>query len=387
MADDDLLLDSKDLLDIFGADDGAGGADDLSKSIEDLFFSDDEGGGALSLEGVAEAPALPQEVVTAPAPLVHEPELAEPDRKGMTEEEWRSSAEYSDFKRQVIERHLRKKAEDEAAQREAQARAAEDEKRRQEQESQHASEEAERRKQELVEKYKAAKAATIANRAQAMISEQEQAAGAAAGAEADKEAKFKNYLAELKGKMAAGGLPKMAMKVPGVPAPSAASSGLDLNVERCKQLAAMFEETREEMLRQTGEKIGKKAAQTMMKKTLAKVAKLHLDIFGRAAVTSKNELREDGALDLERLSRAFYAVPQDKRLESLQKAMYELIEMRFIAVELGLGARTKGFVVGKTLDALDKQFKKKAYDPALVKWYQNDVIPSTALSEGEEDTY
>jgi hypothetical protein len=386
MPDDDLLLDAKDLLDIFGTDDGGESGGDLSKSINDLFFSDDEGeGGSLSLAGVAEAPALPQEV-PVPAPLP-EPELVEPDRKGMTEEAWRASTEYSDFKRQVIERHLKKKADEELAQKELAQKALEEEQRKKDEEAQLAAQEQEKRKQELVDKYKAAKAATIASRAQALISEQEQASNLAAGAEADKEAKFKNYLADLKSKMAAGGLPKMAMKVPGAPAPTAAASGLDLNVERCKQLVAMFEETREEMLRQTAEKIGKKAAQTMMKKTLAKVAKLHLDIFGRAAVTSKNELREDGTLDQERLTRAFYAVPADKRVETLQKAMYELIEMRFIAVELGLGARTKGFVVAKTLDALDKNFKKKGYDHALVTWYQNDVIPSTALSEGEEDTY
>jgi hypothetical protein len=387
MADDDLLLDSKDLLDIFGSDDDKGG-EDLSKSIEDLFFSDDdEGGTSLSMEGVAEAPALPEEAVAAPKHAAPEPELAEPDRKGMTEEEWRQSSEYADFKRQVIERHLKKKADEIAAQKAAEEEAVLQAQRQKEAESAKAAEEAERRKQELVDKYKAAKAATIANRAAAMISEQEHAEQSSVGAEADKEAKFKNYLADLKNKMAKGGMPQMAMKVPGAPAPSAAASGLDLTVDRCKALAAMFEETREEMLKQVGDKIGKKSAQTMMKKTLAKVAKQHLDIFGRAAVNSKNELREDGALDQERLTRAFYALPADKRLASLQKAMYELIEMRFIAVELGLGARTKGFVVGKTLDALDKAFKKKGYDPALVKWYQNDVVPSTALSEGEEDSY
>jgi hypothetical protein len=274
-----------------------------------------------------------------------------------------------------------------AAQKAAEERQAREALQAKEEEAAKAAEENEKRKQDLVDKYKAAKAATIANRAAAMISEQEHAQASVAGAEADKEAKFKSYLADLKNKMAKGGMPAMAMKVPGAPAPSQAAAGLDLNVERCKALAAMFEETREELLRQTSDKIGKKSAQTMMKKTLAKVAKQHLDIYGRAAVNSKNELREDGALDQERLTRAFYAVPQDKRLVYLQKALYELIEMRFIAVELGLGARTKGFVVGKTLDALDKTFKKKGCDAALMKWYQNDVIPSTALSEGEEDSY
>jgi hypothetical protein len=334
---------------------------------------------------VAEAQALPEE--KAAPPRAPEPELAEPDRKGMTEEEWRNSTEYADFKKQVIERHLRKKADEEAAKKAAAEEAEREEQRHKDEEAAKAAEEAEKRKQELVDKYKAAKAATIANRAAAMINEQEHAEAAVAGAEADKEAKFKNYLADLKSKMGKGGMPPLAMKVPGAPALSASSAGLDLNVERCKALAAMFEETRLELLKQVSEKIPKKSAQTMMKKTLAKVAKLHLDIYGRAAVTAKNELREDGELDQERLSRAFYAVPAEKRLETLQKSLYELIEMRFIAVELGLGARTKGFVVGKTLDALDKTFKKKGYDAALTKWYQNDVIPSTALSEGEEDTY
>ncbi len=392
MADDDLTLDAKDLLDIFGAEDAPDSGKDLSKAIEDL-FSDDDGGGkgeTLSLEGLAEAPELP-EAPPAPAPVEEAP-LVE-DRKGMTEEEWRASPEYEEFKKQVIARHLRKKAEEESARRAAEEQAAEASRLQAEAEQQAslaaAAAEAEKRKQELVDKYKAAKAATIANRAQAIIHEQEAQVAGAADAEKDKEAKFKDYLAGLKEKMAQGGMPKLAlsMKVPGAPAPSASSSGLDLHVERCKQLAAMFELTREEMIRTVGEKIGKKSAQTMMKKTLAKVAKAHLDVFGRAAVTSKNELREDGALDMDKLTRAFYGVPAEQRVAKLQKAMYELIEMRFIAVELGLGARTKGFVIGKTLDALDKAFKKAAYDPAVVKWYQNEVVPSTALSEGEEDSY
>jgi hypothetical protein len=380
MADDDLLLDSKDLLDIFGAEDGKDSSADLTKSLEDLFFSDDDGGGTLTLDGVAEAPELP--AVAAPAPVEEEP-LVE-DRKGMTEEEWRASPEYEEFKKQVIARHLRKKAEEDAAKQAATLAA---QQKLEEEAREKEAAETERRKADLVEKYKQAKAATIAQRAQAILSEADQAAHASASAEADKEAKFKDYLANLKGKMAQEGLPKLAMSRPPAPAPSAAASGLDLDVTKCKQLAAMFEELREEMIKQVGDKIGRKAAQTMMKKTLAKVAKQHLEIFGRAAVNSKNELREDGALDQDRLTRAFYAVPVEKRSSELQKACYELIEMRFIAVELGLGARAKGFIIGHTLDAVDKAFAKKGYDKALVKWFQNDVIPSTALSEGEEDTY
>jgi hypothetical protein len=375
MADDDLLLDSKDLLDMFGADDSKDSGADFTKSLEDLFFSDDEEkeGATLALEGVSEAPELPTAKSVAPEeePLVE-------DRKGMTEQEWRASPEYEEFKKQVIARHLRKKAEEDAQKRRLEEKAKEDAQKNE-------AEEEARRKADLVEKYKQAKAATIAQRAQAILSEADQAAEASAAAESDKESKFKDYLASLKGKMAQGALPKFA-----VPRPlesSAASVNLELDSEKCRQLAAMFEETREELLAQVGEKIGAKSARTMMKKTLAKIAKQHLEIFGRAAVNSKNELREDGALDLDRLARAFYSVPADKRLGTLRKALYELLEMRFIAVELGLGARTKGFVVGKTLDALEKSFAKKGYDAALLQWYRHDVVPATALSEGEEDTY
>ena len=313
-----------------------------------------------------------------PAPVEDEP-LVE-DRKGMTEEEWRSSPEYDEFKKQVIARHLRKKAEADASRRMAEEKVAEEARQKE-------AAELERRKADLVEKYKQAKAATIAQRAQAILSEADQATHAAASAEADKETKFKEYLATLKGNLAGLGAPKLAMPRLPTPAASTEAKSLDLDVNRCKQLAAMFEESREELLRQVADKIGKKSAQTMMKKTLAKVAKQHLEIFGRAAVNSKNELRDDGTLDQERLTRAFYAVPVEKRVETIQKACFELMEMRFIAVELGLGARTKGFVVGKALDALEKNFAKKGYDRALVKWYQNDVTPSTALSEGEEDSY
>ncbi len=374
MADDEIQLDAKDLLDIFGADDDKPG-EDLTKSIEDLFFSGDgeEGEGEkLSLEGVAEAPELP--------PPAEEPPLVEPDRKGMTEEQWRTSQEYADFKQQVIARHLKKKADEEAAKKAAEERAAEELR-------QHAAEDEAKRKQDLLEKYKAAKAATVASRVQAVLNEQEAAEKASHDSEKEKSDKFKNYLADLKGKMGKEGLPKLAMARPGAPLSSGSAAGLVLDVEKCKQLAAMFETTRSELLAQVAEKIGKKPANALMKKTLAKVAKAHLDIYGRAAVNPKNELREDGALDVEKLSRAFYAVPEAARVAKLQKALYELIEMRFIGVELGLGARTKGFVVSKALDGMEKNFKKNAYDAALVKWYQADVVPSTALSEGEEDSY
>ena len=376
MADDDLLLDSKDLLDMFGAEDSKDSGADLTKSLEDLFFSDEEEGGVpLVLEGVSEAPELPQ---AQPAPKAVEDEPLVEDRKGMTEQEWRASPEYEEFKKQVIARHLRKKAEEDAAKRQAEEKAKEDAQKKE-------IEEEARRKADLVEKYKLAKAATIAQRAQAILSEADQAAEVTASAESDKESKFKEYLASLKGKMAQGAGLKLAVIRPSEPSP--ANANFELDWEKCRQLAAMFEETRAELLSQVGEKTGVKSARTMMKKTLAKIAKQHLEIFGRAAVNSKNELREDGALDLERLARAFYSVPADKRVGVLRKALYELMEMRFIAIELGLGARTKGFVVGRTLDALEKSFSKKGYDAALLKWYRSDVIPSTALSEGEEDSY
>lgn len=363
MADDDLLLDSKDLLDIFGAEDSKDSGADLTKSLEDLFFSDEEEGGAtLSLEGLSEAPELPQ--LGAPK-VIEEAPLVE-DRKGMAEEEWRASPEYAEFKKQVIARHLRKKAGEDAARRKREEEVLETAKQKE-------VEEEARRKAELVEKYKQAKAATIAQRAQAILSE------------ADKEATFKDHLALLKEKVAQGASLKIAMTPP--PESSIAAVDLELDVDKCKQLAAMFEETREVLLVQVGEKIGVKSARIMMKKTLAKIAKQHLEIFGRAAVNSKNELREDGALDIERLARSFYAVPADKRVSNLRKALYELLEMRFIAIELGLGARTKGFVVGRTLDFLEKSFAKKGYDLKLVEWFSSDVVPATALSEGEEDTY
>ena len=101
MADDDLLLDSKDLLDIFGAEEDKDSGADLTKSLEDLFFSDEEekGGTTLALEGIAEAPELPSAapapaITESPASAIAEEDPLVEDRKGMTEEEWRASPEY-----------------------------------------------------------------------------------------------------------------------------------------------------------------------------------------------------------------------------------------------------------------------------------------------------
>lgn len=423
MADDDLLLDASDLADIF-ADDSAGG-EDLAKSIEDLFLSDDDDdgdgpalGGVATLEAepsddtlaafarqqaLEEAKTKPAPAPAPPAPVFDEPELAEPDRGGLTEEEWRASPAYADFKKQVIARHLRKKAAEDVARQRAEHEAAEAAahaaaaaaEAAAAAAAQHNAEaaaaakaEADKKKQELLDKYKAAKAATIAQRAQAIVSAQDQASAASAAAEADKAAKLKGYMADLKAKVASGGLPQLSLASKAMaPKLSESSSGLDLDIVKSKQLASMFEETRQEMLKHVSDNIGKKPAQAMMKKTLAKVAKAHLDIFGRAAVDAKNELRVDGALDEERLTRAIYAVPADARLAKVQKAMYELIEMRFIAVELGLGHKAKAVIVSKTLHALEESFKKKGHPAPLVKWYFDDVVPSTTLADSDDGGY
>lgn len=394
MADDDLLLDASDLADIFGgaADEGQ----DLAKSIEDLFLSDDEDGAdaepsedtlaAFARQQAAEAPPAPK------AEAFDEPEPAEPDRQGMSEEEWRASPQYAEFKKQVIARHLRKKAAEEAARQRAEREAAEAaaaaaQGAQAEREAADAAEAA-RKRQELLEKYKAAKAATIAQRAQAMVQAQDAAGEAAAQAEAEKAAKLKGYMAELKAKVASGGLPPLSLQAKSMaPKLSEASSGLDLDVVKAKALAAMFEETRTEMLKHVAEQIGKKPAQAMMKKTLAKVAKAHLDVLGRAAVDAKNELRADGALDQDRLTRAIYGLPAPQRLEKVQRAFYELIEMRFIAVELGLGHKSKAVIVSKTLHALEDSFRKAGHPPALVKWYFDDVVPSTTLADSDDGGY
>jgi hypothetical protein len=146
----------------------------------------------------------------------------------------------------------------------------------------------------------------------------------------------------------------------------------------------MLETTRLTMYKLIADTIGKKPAQAMFKKTLAKVAKPHLDVYGRAALDANNELRVDGALDEDKLSRAIYALPAPQRLAKVQKAFYELIEMRFIAIELGLGIKQKGVVVSKMLDLIEHDFKSKGYGAELIKWYMDDVIPSTTLNDGDD---
>jgi hypothetical protein len=411
MADDDLLLDASDLADIF-ADDGDGAGEDFAKSIEDLFLSDEEEDAAPPAPAPASAPpsddddfaafarsqAAPPAAPPPPPPVeaFDEPELAEPDRGGMTEEEWRSSPDYAEFKKQVIARHLRKKAAEDAAQRRAALEAAQNAERaaaeaaaaeaaKSDEARAAAKAEEDAKKQALLDKYKAAKAATIAQRAQAIVQAQDEQSEAGEAAEKEKAAKLKGYLAELKAKVATGGLPQLSLHNKAMaPKLSEASRGLDLDVLKCKALAGMFEETRSEMLKHVSDQIGKKPAQAMMKKTLAKVAKAHLDVYGRAAVDPKNELRVDGALDLDRLARALYAVPAEQRLGKVQKAFYELIEMRFIAVELGLGHRAQAAIVSKTLHNLEASFKKQGHAQDLVKWYFDDVIPSTALADSDD---
>jgi hypothetical protein len=402
MADDDLLLDASDLADIFGVEDEPKAGEDFAKSIEDLFLSDEPDepeaeGEPPSFESVFGGPpsgAPPAAYVAPPTPAPEpepEPELVE-DRKGMSEEEWRASSEYAEFKKQVIARHLRQKALEVARKQAAEVQALKDAddaaKQAAAQAEAGAHAEAEKRKQEMLDKYKAAKAATIAQRAQAMVDGQTQASNQASAEDQAKADKLKGYLADLKAKVASGGMPQLSLSSKAMaPKLSDASQGLDLDILKSKALAGMFEETRTELLKHVVDVIGKKPAQAMMKKTLAKVAKQHLDVFGRAAVDPKNELRVDGQLDEEKLARAIYALPAPQRVEKVQKAMYELVEMRFIAVELGLGHRTKAAVLTKTLNALEASFKKKGHPADLVKWYMGDVVPSTSLADSDDPGY
>ena len=404
MADDDLLLDASDLADIFGSEDDIKAGDDFAKSIEDLFLSDDPDEPEAeaeppSFEAVFGAVSPPKAAATAPVAAPRpvepepepEPELVE-DRKGMSEEEWRASTEYAEFKKQVIARHLRQKALEQSRAAAAQVQALKDAEEAAKQQAAQADAQAhadaEKRKQDMLDKYKAAKAATIAQRAQAIVDGQTQASDAASADDQAKADKLKGYLADLKAKVASGGLPQLSLSSKSMgPKLSEASAGIDLDIVKSKALANMFEETRTELLKHVVDVIGKKPAQAMMKKTLAKVAKQHLDIFGRAAVDPKNELRVDGQLDEEKLARAIYAVPAPQRLEKVQKAMFELIEMRFIAVELGLGHRTKAAVLTKTLNALESSFKKKGHPADLVKWYMGDVVPSTSLADSDDPGY
>ncbi len=55
--------------------------------------------------------------------------------------------------------------------------------------------------------------------------------------------------------------------------------------------------------------------------------------------------------------------------------MHDLMEMRFIAIEVALGHGTKATILSKTLEFLEASFKAKGYFPDLVRWYISDVIP------------
>ncbi|HTB21336.1 MAG TPA: hypothetical protein VK914_01370 [bacterium] len=119
--------------DLFRDDPEAGKG--LAKNIEDFFGEPPAGPSPKRAEGEARAP--------------------EAGHGGMSEEEWRASPQYEEFRKKVIARHLQKKAEEEARAQASQGPGT-------------APVEQgptdEERKQELLEKYKAAKAATIAQR-------------------------------------------------------------------------------------------------------------------------------------------------------------------------------------------------------------------------------
>ncbi len=391
MGEDDILLNADDLLDIFGAaDDKAGSKEGLGDFLQDIFFgggqdSPGEDGGPVAAKPPVEAAAGP----AAPSPAL-------------------DPASYEEFKRRVIERHEMKQAEEArqavqgappaaldgdeerrremAARYEAQRRAleAEEAQARQREEDGAGDKDKEARIQAMVEKYKKAK--EQAQAAQAGASMGPGTGLAEALDDGEKERHFREYLQSVKARMASGGMPRLQHARPAAQAPESAP-GPALDIPACQALARMFEETRLELTRRVADKIGTKAARSLMMKTLEKILKAQAQVFNRAAQDFRGQLRADGALDEERLARNLHALPQEGRAEAAQRALHDLMEMRFIAIELGLGVRAKGFLISQTLQAIEAAFEKKGYPPELVKWYLAEVVPSTNLSDGDEETY
>jgi hypothetical protein len=330
----ELSLGMDDLMEIFGMAEDKPEAQGLDAVLEDMILAPGDSSAVLPS-------ALPSGEAASPvAPAIESPGLGIHD--------------YDAFKRSVIERYEREKADDETrrfAKQQTQAAAAQQQEAIARYDAQRAALEGENRRAELLEKYKQAKEA-------AKTAQANQAAVAAL--EAVKTA-----------------------PQPQAPAQKAEQAGFGLDLPRCLALASMVELTREELSKHLAEKIGAKAAKIMMAKTLEKACALYPKIYNRGGRDPKGQVRPDGSLDADLLARSFYATLEQERVQHVGQALHDLLEIRFIAMEVGLGVGPKGAMVSQTLHALEQHFAKQKISQDLIHWYFSDVIPSTVVQDGD----
>jgi hypothetical protein len=247
-------------------------------------------------------------------------------------------------------------------------------KERQEKERQAKEAAAQAELQRLAEQQKAE-----AHKREAEESKREADLKAQAEAVTKKDGRLMELLAKAQQDLQSGALPPLPGAPPAAEAPSAAggpsASDLLLDIEQKENDAfcSMLDETRKSMFTFLAPLIGIKAATNMLTKTVEKARSKAPIVLKDANWKMDGSLRDDGSVDNERLLKNVASLPAVSRANDYLAGLRELVNLRFKAVEAGLGATTAGEMRNRSI-ATREHFTNKPWPKEWVDLFYKEVV-------------
>lgn len=201
---------------------------------------------------------------------------------------------------------------------------------------------------------------------------------AQAQAVSKKDSRLLELLAKAQNDLKSNGLPPLPGAAPVIPAASAAGPSatdvlIDIEQKENEAFCAMLDETRKAMFTFLAPLIGIKASNNMLNKSVEKARTKAPVVLKDANWKMDGSLREDGSVDPERLLKNAGMIPAGTRVDEYLAGLHELLNIRFKAVEAGLGATTAGEMKNRVL-ACREIIKGKKIDPAWVDLFFSQVV-------------
>ncbi|HXB97076.1 MAG TPA: hypothetical protein VNZ54_03430 [bacterium] len=218
-----------------------------------------------------------------------------------------------------------------------------------------------------------------AHKREAEESQREADLKAQAEAVTKKDSRLMELLAKAQHDLQAGALPPLpggpAMPDPAASAgaPSAGDVLLDIEQKEIDAFCSMLDETRKSMFTFLAPLIGIKAATNMLTKTVEKARSKAPVVLKDANWKMDGSLRDDGSVDNERLLKNVASLPAVSRANDYLSGLRELVNLRFKAVEAGLGATTAGEMRNRSL-ATREHFTNKPWPKEWVDLFYKEVV-------------
>jgi hypothetical protein len=159
------------------------------------------------------------------------------------------------------------------------------------------------------------------------------------------------------------------------PAPGSKATDilLDIGQKECEAFCEMLDETRKAMFTFLAPLIGIKASTNMLNKSVEKARAKAPVILKDANWRMDGSLREDGSVDPERVLKNTAAIPAGTRVSEFLGGLSELLQIRFKAVELGLGATTAGEMRNRVL-ACRENLKRRGFKDDWIDLFFTEVV-------------